>query len=337
MTGGQGAEQTALRAAFGGAAGEGATQLTVSWRPRRAATTVTPYLIAEDRSAFLLRQGVVTLESAVNLEVYRAGRDRFQVELPAGFVVRALQVERDEVTYVQRGDRVEVALGTARTGSIALRLRAELTTGAGEGLEKFALRPLRFPDADRAGGLVAVVQGEGASVAFEEVAGLERADQAELGPPPQQMQQNVQNAAALYGQGDALLRVYRHGAPSAKLALAVAPLAPRVELTVKAALDLREREVRALAAYRFRVLAGRVFTVRAEVPAGYEVESAVVRDASGREPQHQQKQGERSVIVELQQGLRPGEELLVTLQAVREEPAGLCAGTWASRRTRRSA
>src|SRR5690606_7307134 len=140
-------------------------------------------------------------------------RDHFALDLPAGFVLRSLELEGEDATHVQRGDRVEVTLGAPRTGRLVVRLRAELTTGAsGEGAgerQELVLQPVGFPDANRASGLVGVAQGEGTVVGFDRSEGLDRADAGELG---------VEQTG-----GDTLLRVYRRLPAPGRLQLTVAP------------------------------------------------------------------------------------------------------------------
>lgn len=303
----------AFGGAFGGAHGEG--QVVVSWRPRRSAMDVTPYVVADERSVFCVRQGVVTLDAVATLEVYRAGRDRFALDLPPGFVARSLVVEGEEATQSQRGDRVELVLGAPRTGRFVVRLRAELTTGIGEGRQQLALQPLGFPDVQRASGLVGLAQGDGTVVGFDEVTGLERADAGDLGATP--------------SGGDVLLRVYRRLPAPARLAVSAAPQAPRVDLVMRAVVGLGEREARALTIFQFRVQEGRVFRVTADVP-GFGVETVQVRLVRGGatvEPVHQLTVTEGAVLVELQEALRAGQELFLNVQAVREEPQGLAGRT----------
>ena len=323
-----GADETRAVGAFGGATAA-APQLTVRWRPRLALQAVEPYAVAEERSLYLVRQGVVTLESVVLLAVYRAEREGFQLDLPPGFVVRSLEPVGQgtgELTFVQQADRVLVRFAAPREGVLQLRLRAELATGQVAGPEQLVLRPLGFPDLQRAGGLVGIARGEGTVVRFGEVVGLERADLGALG------------ASNLGG----LLRVYRRdralGARGSaqKLELETRPVEPKVDLQLKAAFQLDERSISALAAFRFVVSEGRVFGVRCELPPGFELETTVVRDGEGNQPTHQLKperageqgQEERtSLVVELPDGLAAGQELLVTVQARRDEPQGLAGRT----------
>ncbi|MCO5167932.1 MAG: hypothetical protein M9894_16435 [Planctomycetes bacterium] len=306
-------DRTRIDGAFGGSHGEG--QVVVSWRPRRSAMDVTPYVVADERSVFCVRQGVVTLDAVATLEVYRAGRDRFSIDLPPGFVARSLAIEGEEATQSQRGDRVELVLGAPRTGRFVVRLRAELTTGIGEGRQQLALQPLGFPDVQRASGLVGLAQGDGTVVGFDEVTGLERADAGDLGATPT--------------GGDVLLRVYRRLPAPARLAVSAAPQAPRVDLVMRAVVGLGEREARALTIFQFRVQEGRVFRVSADVP-GFGVETVQVRLVRGGatvEPVHQLTVTEGAVLVELQEALRAGQELFLNVQAVREEPQGLAGRT----------
>ncbi|MBX3470567.1 MAG: hypothetical protein KF878_27180 [Planctomycetes bacterium] len=303
----------AFGGAFGGAHGEG--QVVVSWRPRRSAMDVTPYVVADERSVFCVRQGVVTLDAVATLEVYRAGRDRFALDLPPGFVARSLVLEGEEATHSQQGDRAELVLGAPRTGRFVVRLRAELTTGMGEGRQQLALQPLGFPDVQRASGLVGVAQGDGTVVGFDEVVGLERADAGDLGATPT--------------GGDVLLRVYRRLPAPARLAVSAAPQAPRVDLVMRAVVGLGEREARALTILQFRVQEGRVFRVSADVP-GFSVETVQVRQVRGgatTEPVHQLTIQDGAVLVELQEALRAGHELFLNVQAVRDEPQGLAGRT----------
>lgn len=306
-------DRTRIDGAFGGAHGEG--QVVVSWRPRRSAMDVTPYVVAEERSVFCVRQGVVTLDAVATLEVYRAGRDRFALDLPPGFVARSLVLEGEEATHSQQGDRAELVLGAPRTGRFVVRLRAELTTGMGEGRQQLALQPLGFPDVQRASGLVGVAQGDGTVVGFDEVVGLERADAGDLGATPT--------------GGDVLLRVYRRLPAPARLAVSAAPQAPRVDLVMRAVVGLGEREARALTILQFRVQEGRVFRVSADVP-GFSVETVQVRQVRGgatTEPVHQLTIQDGAVLVELQEALRAGHELFLNVQAVRDEPQGLAGRT----------
>lgn len=325
-------DATRVDGAFGGAASADRGEVVVSWRPRRSATDVTPYVVADERSIFCVRQGVVTLDAVAALEVYRAGRDHFALDLPPGFVVRALAVEGEEATHVQRGDRVDLTLGAPRTGRVVARLRAELVLGMGgdastgmgggpdgeaadAGAQQLVLQPLGFPDADRASGLVGLAQGEGTVVTFQEVLGLDRADAGELG--------------ATQPRGDTLLRVYRRLPAPGRLTLAAAPQAPRVDLVHRSVVGLGERELRALTIYQFRVQEGRVFRLTADVP-GFAVETVQLREVragAAREPVHQLTIEAGHVLVELQQALRAGDELFLNVQAVREEPQGLAGRT----------
>lgn len=320
--------------AFGGATAA-APQLTVQWRPRLALQAVEPYAVAEERSLFLVRQGVVTLESVVLVAIYRAERDGFQLDLPPGFVVRALEpvgAGTGELTYVQEADRVQVRFVAPREGVLQLRLRAELATGQVAGPEAVTLRPLGFPDLQRAGGLIGIARGEGTEVRFGEVSGLERADLSALGAS------NLDGLLRVYrrdrGRGDGG-QVGASGASAQKLELETRPIEPKVDLQLKAAFQLDERAVSALAAYRFVVSEGRVFGVRCELPPGFELETTVVRDGEGNQPTHQLKpervqdgkEERTSLAIELPDGLSAGQELLVTVQARRDEPQGLAGRT----------
>ncbi|MBL4849518.1 MAG: hypothetical protein JKY65_28645, partial [Planctomycetes bacterium] len=125
-----------------------------------------------------------------------------------------------------------------------------------------------------------------------------------------------------------LVRVYRHVSGLGSLLVARRPLQPRVALGIQAALEIREREVQALVVYRFMVQAGSVYTVRAVLPAGYSLEDAVVVDGNGNEPRLRRQErklsgARREISFELEEGLRAGQELLVTLQCQRELPAGV--------------
>lgn len=190
---------------------------------------------------------------------------------------------------------------------------------------KVGLRPLGFPDVDRASGLVGVAQGEGAVVTFEKDGGLERADLVEL-----ELAGGPAKGAPGPGQGERQLRVYRRGQVAPALEVVARLLAPKVDLDVLAAVQLEEREQRLIAAYRFRVEEGRVFSVRAALDAGWTIETAIVRDGQGGEPAHELRQTDTSVTVELPSGLSPGDELLVTLQASCDAPTGSASG-WRSR------
>jgi len=314
-------DRTIAGGAFGGLVSAD-ERLRLAWAPRRAVVEVRPYAVADARSLFLVRQGVVTLESTVLVGVYRAKRSAFQLDLPPGFVVRDLDVRPGEATYVQKGDRVEVRLDVPRQDRLDVRLRAELATGAGGDTEQLALRPLGFPDLDRVSGILGVAHGPGTVVRFGAVSGLERADLAALGAS---------------GATDRLLRVYRRGEAAAALDLSAAPLEAEVDLGLLAAFQLEEREIKALAAYRFRVDEGEVFSVTAELPAGFALERLVVRDGDRREPPHQLKEtttagpaGDATTLtIDLPRGLKAGDELLLTVEARRDEPEGLAGRTLA--------
>ncbi|HBP16710.1 MAG TPA: hypothetical protein DEA08_02810, partial [Planctomycetes bacterium] len=324
--------KTLVEGACGG--GTQATRaLALQWRPRRAAARTAPYVTCTDHSLFSLRRGVVALDATLQLRVHRAPRQTFQLELPPGFVVRDLRCDQAQLGYLQRADRLELRLEAPRAGALTVRLAAELPLAAGKpGAEaqpsEVPLRPLRFLDLQRVDGLVGLAAGPDTLIDFREVQGLERADLAAL------------PRTALRSAGDAaLLRVYRRsgGDPRAsdqRLLLAAAPQAAQVGLSLQAALVLEPREVKALVLYRFTVTAGAVFQVRARLPRGYALAQAIVRDAAGRRPAHRLSEralGERQdpalqqleLLCDLTEGLRAGDELLLTLEATRELPDGL--------------
>jgi hypothetical protein len=315
-----GSGATTVRSAFGGA---GSGELAVAWRPRRAQATASDYTVAEARSAFVVRRGVVTLEAAVRLEVYRAARESFRLRLPEGFVVRALRSSEGELAYRQRGDEVSVRLDAPRRGVLGLLVVAERATdgqrGEGASASSLKLRALELLDVARTAGVLGVASGPDARVSFAAVSGLERADLPALGEA---------RRALRTLEGAQLLRVYRRGTAGGALTLQATPIEPVVDLAVKAALQVQEREVRALALYRYEVEAGAVYAVRAALPAGYAFETLTVRDGAGRSLAHQFKElrgasGGTTLAVELEKGLRQGEALLVSVQATRAVPAGL--------------
>ncbi len=329
------AQSTELRAALGG---EASTRVRLAWRPLRRRAEAQPYMAVEARELFRVRRGVVTVACEGELEVSRAPIERLELELPPGFVIRSLALEPGDESYVQRGDRVEVRLAAPRRGRLEVRLVAELATGEGDGGEAGAneavavtLRPVRWLDAARAAGALAVAADEEAEVAFGPARGLERADLAAFGGVAAPGLGAASRTQVVEDRG-ALLRAYRQtGEGTAELELAVRAVEPRATLLVKAALDVRERELRALAVYQFRVEAGTVFRVRADLPAGFAPVRTLVRDGAGAEPAHvlervRHEDGRRGLAVELERGLRPGDALLVTVEAVWEAPPDQARG-----------
>ncbi|RMG18393.1 MAG: hypothetical protein D6731_02125 [Planctomycetota bacterium] len=298
--------------------GRGAGAVELRWRPRRSRATARPYTTAEGETLYYLRRGVLTLQGRWRLEVWRGARHEVELRLPEGFVVRALRAAESEVAYAQRGRSVRVGFEGAREGALELRLEAERAL---EGEEAQAVRlslpPLGFPGVERVSGRLGFAAGEDLRLRFLRARGLEREDAEEGGLSAP--------------KGARLLRVYRRTpAEDAEVELSMEPVAPRVDLAVQAALAVAEREVRALALYRYEVEEGSVYAVRARLPAGYAFERAQVRDEAGREPAHQLKElswGKNGagveLLVELEEGLRAGQALLVTVQATRPFPAGL--------------
>ncbi|MGE0707622.1 MAG: hypothetical protein AB7N76_08140 [Planctomycetota bacterium] len=313
---------TTLQGADGGGRA-GSHLLELAWRPRHAVARLAPYATCSDRSLLTVKRGVVVLDARLRLEVHRAERQSFALELPPGFVVRQLECQQSKLSYLQRADHLEVSLPAPRTGTLDLALAAELPTPAGskDGLS-LELRPLRFLDLQRVDGLFAVAAGPDTLLHFQSVQGLERADLAAYG-----------------GDTPGLLRVYRREAGAQPKLVALAkPQEARVGLTLQAALQLEQRQVKALALYRFSVEAGSVFSFRARLPQGYALERALVRDEHGRAIPHRVSEralaaagadpndpSQRTVelTLELSQGLRPGQELLLTVEATREAPDGL--------------
>ncbi|MBT7691782.1 MAG: hypothetical protein HN750_07165, partial [Gemmatimonadales bacterium] len=325
-------ETTLVQGAFGGTA---AKTVRVAYRPRRSVQEITAYSVAETRSAYLVQTGVVTLEAAVRVEVYRAPRERFQLRLPKGFVVRALTLSQGELSYVQRGEQVDVVLDAPRRGVLGFRLRAERVTGEGQDKkgetqsksELLSLSPLGLPDLERVSGVMGLASGSDTEVSFDGIKNLERTDLAAL---------DVRRAGFQAAATGSLLRVYRRGqSVGASVGLAVRAVKPRVDLSIKAALALSKREIRAVTLYRFEVEAGTVYVFRAYLPAGYAFETATVRDGNRRQVSHQRKERVRKtksgrefteVSVELERGLKAGERLLLTVQATSQRSRDL-AGT----------
>ena len=305
---------TRLRGACSGQRGAART-LELAWRPRESSAAATPFVTADDSALYTCRRGVTTLQAQLSLHVYRGPRQRFTLGLPAGFVVRELTSPGgDAPSYFQRGDQVELRWATPRQGALSVTLEAERPSdpSARASAEDLSLRPLRALDVDRSEGLLAIAAGPETILRFGAASeGLERGDLSAL--------------PLARRPASGLVRVYHHSGGQGRLSLERRPLEPRVSLGVQAALQVRAREVRALVVYRFSVQAGQVFAVRALIPAGYSLEGTQVLDDRQRVPAFRAGErplpaGERELLLELEEGLSAGRELLVTLECVRELP-----------------
>ncbi len=212
--------------------------------------------------------------------------------------------------WVQRGDRVELAVARPRTGELAVVLRAEFVSPQ-EG--KLELKAPSYPNAARSSGFIGIARGEDVILAFEGEKNLERADLDSL------------PAATATG----LRRVYRRGNSQAAVALAVKPVEPRVGLTLVGLEELREKEVHLLAIYRFHVLEGKVYQFEAQLPESFRVVSTEVANQDGVAQKHElrtiSKDGKTRLLVELEEGLREEQELVVTVRGAREVPTGIAS------------
>lgn len=326
---------TRLRAAFGG--GRGATErlYELSWRPRRALNAAKPYVSARDQTLYTIRRGVGTLRSRIEFSVFRAPRDRFQLQLPQGFVIRELSSPQGKPSYLQREGRVEVQWPTPRRGLLVVEVTAERPSaeasakeGAAPAWQLFSARPVKALDVDRSGGVFAVAAGPDTEVRFpvardkaaRALAQLERADldafDADLLRPAPDV---------------SLVRAYRHVGGAGSVSLRERRLAPQIALGIQALVQVEARELKALAFYRYSVEAGAVYAVRAELPQGFSLEDLRVVDQRGRRPEHQLKErvrpdGSVELNIELEEGLRAPSELLLTLQCAREVPRGVTSG-----------
>lgn len=325
-----------IRGALGGSRGA-ARSLVLAWRPKVAIATATPYTVARDDSVVTFRRGVTSLSTRLELRVYRAKRQSFRLALPSGFVVRELSSPQGGAPrYLQRGDEVELSWPVARSGLLQVTIEAERPAQAKgqagpKAGERLQLRPIRVLDVDRSGGTLAVAAGPDTVLSFPEGAvasGLERADLSAL-----PVAARPERQARVPGRaGAALVRVYRHVASQGALPVVSKLLEPRVSLNVQAALEVRPREVQALVVYRFVVQAGSVYTLRTALPKGYVLEDALVRDGGGSEPAHRRQEralsgGRRELSFELEEGVRAGQEVLITLQCQRELPRGAAGQT----------
>jgi hypothetical protein len=296
-----------------GAAG-GRDSVLVQFHPKNPEAPATPYVTVEDASRFLVRRGLCQLDLVAVFQTWRAGRDRFAMVLPKGFVVRSLESSPAGATWVQRDDKVELSFARARTGETGVLLRAELVTPQEGAL---ALQACQYPETARHSGLVGVARGDDVTVAVTGTQALERADLDEL--------------PATTAEG--LLRVYRHGSAPASIALSLRPLEPRVSLELTAVEDIREKELKLLAVYAYRVQEGSVFQVRAELPESFRIDQVEVRDGRGMPlkneiktetvPGAPGKEGRVAQVIDLEGGIRAGHEVLVTVRAAREVPAGI--------------
>lgn len=326
-----------IRGALGGQSGN-ARRLQIAWRPKVAIATATPYTVARDETLVTFRRGVTTLSTTLDLRVFRATRQSFRLALPSGFVVRELTSPTGGAPrYLQRGNEVELSWPTARSGLLRILIEAERPaetkgkSGAAGLGERLQLTPLRVLDVDRSEGVLAVAAGPDTLLSFPagtRASGLERADLSAL---PQRAKPSARSAGK---PGAALVRVYRHVASQGALPVVSRLLEPRVSLNVSAALEVRPREVQALVVYRFVVQAGSVYTLRTILPKGYALEDALVRDGLGDEPLYRRLEralqgGRRELSFELEEGVREGQEVLVTLQCQRELPRGAAGQTLA--------
>lgn len=316
-----------IRGALGGSRGA-ARELELAWRPKVALATATPYTIARDDTVVTFRRGVTSLSTRLTLRVFRAERQTFRLALPSGFVVRELSSPQGRPPrYLQRGDEVELSWPVARRGLLEVVIEAERPAEAGErGAQRLQLRPVRVLDVNRSEGILAVAAGLDTVLSFPTVkggTGLERADLSAL-PAASRPSGGASPAA--------LVRVYRHVASQGALPVVSELLEPRVALNVQAALEVRPREVQALVVYRFAVQAGSVYTLRAALPKGYALEDALVRTGGGSEPAHRRQEralsgARRELMFELEEGVRAGQEVLITLQCQRELPRGAAGRT----------
>jgi hypothetical protein len=326
-----------IRGALGGSRGA-ARSLQLAWRPKVAIATATPYTVARDDSVVTFRRGVTSLSTRLELRVFRAERQTFRLALPSGFVVRELSSPQGRPPrYLQRGDEVELSWPVARSGLLQVTIEAERpaqvngqTGEAGQG-ERLQLRPVRVLDVDRSEGILAVAAGPDTVLSFpqEGPSGLERADLSAL---PAAARPEARGRGQRAAGRAALVRVYRHVASQGALPVVSKLLEPSVALNVQAALEVRPREVQALVVYRFAVQAGSVYTLRTALPKGYALEDALVRDGRGSEPAHRRQEralsgGRRELSFELEEGVRAGQEVLITLQCQRELPRGAAGQT----------
>ncbi len=291
----------------------------VDFRPRTAEAEATPYITVEDASCFVVRRGLVSLELAAHFSIHRTGAERFAIELPAGFSVRSVDAQtkdRNERAapwggnWVQRGDRVELALPKARQGELAVILRAELVAPQEGAVE---MKLAAYPGAARASGLVGVARAEDMNVVVSGAKSLERADLDAL---------NVRNLGGV-------LRVYRHGSATGSVSVGLKPIEPKVNLTLRTQENLLDRELRLQARYDFRVTEGKVYQFRCELPESWRVDRTSVVDEYERPLKHdlrtEAKGGKTGLIVDLEGGVKAGQSLRVDVTAAREVPAGIAS------------
>lgn len=291
----------------------------IEFRPQTAEVETTPYVTVEDASCFVVRRGLVQLELAAHFSIHRTGAERFAIDLPAGFAVRNLEGavrDRNERpapwggNWVQRGDKVELALPKARTGELAVILRAELVAPQDGAID---MRLASYPGCARSSGLSGVARGEDMNVVVTGAKVLERADLDAL------------QAVNIGG----ILRVYRHGSATGQVSVSLKPIEPRVGLTLRASQNILDRELRLQAIYDFKVNEGKVYQFRCELPESWRVDRTVVTDERFQALKHdlrtETKNGKTGLIVDLEGGVRAGTGLRVEVTAAREVPAGIAS------------
>lgn len=287
-----------------------AASVRLSYRPKVARIAKEPYVVAEKLTVYQVGSNAVRLHGQARFRIYRRKVDRFELEVPAGFIVRSLD-GAGSPTWIQRGRSCSIELAEARGDEAVFRFEAERANELGA----ITLGPVRAPTARRELGWVAFTRDADVKVHVRAERGLSRRDSLDSG---------LVSKGALQG----LDRIYREGEGAFALELLTRPVTPKVKLSLTKLYELKADAISGRLIFDYRVTEGAIFTLKARVPAAYEVESIGVLDANGRpiaDADHRSvERGEdHEIEVELKKGVRAGSSARVVVDLTRALPAGL--------------
>jgi hypothetical protein len=246
--------------------------LELQWRPKIAEGQVDQALTTKSTALFDVREDALRLVWQLQLEFGRGTRDAFTFTAPADYLVEQVLGENVRgwtAKAGERGQRIEVTLLKAATGSETVTLHLAKRGRVGEGeLAEFDAPAVLVEGAALEQGTITVRRSPRLDLRTIGAVGLSRADNAAEAQPLEQLADSA-DAAVLVVRPHQSFRFVK---PPFRLTLAASPLTGLATAYVRAALQAFERGTTLDAAIAFRPEGQPLYQVRVRLPEGFTVQ-----------------------------------------------------------------
>ncbi|TXT50969.1 MAG: hypothetical protein FD140_2031 [Limisphaerales bacterium] len=300
-------------------------RVDLAWTPRlKRIAEMDATIFAQTATLVTVGGGVVNSRAVVDYQIAQGELRQAKVRLPAG--QRLLRVEGEgvrtwELLTEAGAETLVVDLLKGVTANWRLTIETEKSLGALPATVRVEVPIVQ--DVRRESGLVAVRGAEETSLAVETATDLQRVDLAEF------------NRASKLNHTD-LVSAFRYLRNTFAFAVKAEAVQPQVDATVMQRLRVGAEELRLAAEVTYNVKKAGIFQLRAQIPAGWRIETVAYVDAALRQRgsalmpinnwTEKTEAGVRVLEVPLRERTQGAVSLLVILVQTLKEPPKALAG-----------